>query len=131
MRLLTIALLTTLAAPALAEEAKPLTSEAFAADLHAQEGKLIAVSPCDIQPYENDGKLSCVLKNPDGSDAKDPGGLPVYVFFVAAELGQPEKDFLAAECTSYCKRMVTITGTATIAEGTDYVEFHGASFVPL
>ncbi|MEO6396693.1 MAG: hypothetical protein ABIO40_12380 [Devosia sp.] len=119
------------AMPAFAQEAIPLTSEAFAADLHAQEGKLIAVGPCDVQPYETAGNYSCVLKTADGSDAKDPGGLPVYVFFEMAALGQPEKDFLASDCTSYCKRMVTITGTASIAEGTDFVLFTGVKFTPL
>ncbi|MEQ1770285.1 MAG: hypothetical protein ABL879_10635 [Devosia sp.] len=72
-----------------------------------------------------------MLKTADGNDAKDPGGLPVYIFFPEAGLGQPEKDFVATECTSYCKRMVSITGTASIAEGTDYVQFAGATFTPL
>jgi hypothetical protein len=114
-----------------AQDVVSLTSEAFAADLHAQEGKRIAVGPCDVQPYDTAGNYSCVLKTADGSDAKDPGGLPVYVFFEVAALGKAETDFIASDCTSYCKRMITITGNATIAEGTDYVFFTDVVFTPL
>ncbi|MEQ1770286.1 MAG: hypothetical protein ABL879_10640 [Devosia sp.] len=55
MRLLITACLSlALAAPAFAQDATPVASETFATDLHAYEGQLIAVAPCDIQPYIND-----------------------------------------------------------------------------
>ena len=38
---------------------------------------------------------------------------------------------MASDCTSYCKRFIEITGTATISQGTDYVLFAEPTFKPL
>ena len=117
--------------PALADDAKPVSAADFAANLHGFEGQRIAVSPCDLSPYAIDGRLACSLVNADGSSLKDPSGLPVAVFFEEASIGQPEKDFMASDCSSYCKRFIEITGTATISQGTDYVLFAEPTFKPL
>lgn len=114
-----------------AEAQEALSGAAFAADLRAQQGKLIAVTPCNILPIEISGNYACRLLQADGSDALGPDGQPVSIFFAAAALGEAQKAFLTASCEpTWCPGNVTLTGKAGIAEGIDYVFFTEVRIAP-
>lgn len=129
MRLALLACCLTLPNAAVAQEA--LSGAAFAADLRAQQGKLIAVTPCNILPIEISGNYACRLLAADGSDALAPDRQPVSIFFTAAALTEAQRAFLTETCEpTWCPGNVTLTGKASIADGIDYVFFTDVQIAP-
>jgi hypothetical protein len=127
-RILAVALLA-IAAPALAQDATAVSSTDFAANAAAFNGQRVAIANCEVMAFTgSDGTHSCVLKTADGLDAKDPGGLPVYIFFDPSDAILA---YIAASCTSYCSGQVTITGTAAVDAGTGYVKLTDVALQPM
>lgn len=101
----------------------------FAAKLESYDGKTITVSRCDIfKKVNDDGMMACTVKAGNGDDAPDARGLPVYVFFKVDALS-PETKALIDSCEMFCPG--AITGKASVAPGTLYVEFTDVTFAKI
>ena len=101
----------------------------FAAGLAGFDGKTVTITRCDIFKQVNDqGMMSCTAKTGTGEDALDARGLPVYVFFKVDGLSAATKALIDS-CDMFCPG--AITGKASVAPGTLFVEFTDVSFAKI
>lgn len=93
------------------------------------DGKLIAISPCEMAVMDINGQYTCRLVDTAGEDLKTAANLPVDVFITIVGLDQASRDLLAAHCDKYglCDPGMRITGTPSVSDALQLPEFESAT----
>lgn len=108
------------AAPAMPDADNGLSGPNFVAQMHDLSGQTVTVALCSLDTtMGSSGEMACRVQDEDGRDVKLPDGLPVDLFFVAADLSPDAMSYIAMNCAdNFCA--TEVTGLLSVAEGTEF-----------